>query len=88
MLRKINEAETDEDRDRAFLWLSFLSQGLLRKPTRGGRAGRRQVAHRFNCLVAGEWGSLVELWLRDKEKTAADRVGRERRRREEMVEAE
>ena len=50
--------------------------------------GRRQVAHRFNCLVAGEWGSLVELWLRDKEKTAADRVGRERRRREEMVEAE
>ena len=64
VLRKVNDAETDEDKDRALLWLSFLSQGLLRKPTRGGRAGRRQVAHRFNSLIAGDWGALVELWLK------------------------
>ena len=48
VLRKISVVNTDEDKDRALLWLSFLSQGLLRKPTRGGRAGRRQVAYRFN----------------------------------------
>jgi hypothetical protein len=88
VLRKVHDAETDEEKDGALQWLSFLSQGQLRKPTRGGRAGKRQVALRFNSLIAGDWGALVELWLKDKEKTVADRTWRERQRREEMVEAE
>ena len=88
VLRKISVADTDEDKDRALLWLSFLSQGLLRKPTRGGRPGRQQVAYRLNILVAGDCGALVELWLRDKEKTVADRTRRGRQRRDELVESE
>ena len=37
------------------MWLGFLAQALLRKPTRGGRAGRREVAKRFLCVNEGTW---------------------------------
>ena len=40
------------------------------------------------ALLLGIGGALVELWHKDKEKTIADRAGRERQRREELVQAE
>ena len=48
-------AETELETTRALMWLGFLAQALLRKPTRGGRAGRREVAKRFLCVNEGTW---------------------------------
>ena len=40
-----------------------LPQALMRKSTRGGVAGRGQIAKRFNDLFSQDWGKLVSLWL-------------------------
>ena len=55
-----------EEKDRALMWLGFLPQCLQRKPTRGSKIGRAQVAHRYHCYSQGDWGSLVILWERDR----------------------
>ena len=52
--------------DQALMWLCFLPQALLRKPVRGGRAGRSLVATRFNNLSQGIWGFLVNKWEEEK----------------------
>ena len=58
----------EEDEERALMWFCFLPQALLRKAGRGGKAGRGQVARRFNTLAKEDWGGLVEIWERDVEK--------------------
>ena len=40
-----------------------LPQALMRKSTRGGLAGRGQVAKRCNDLCSQDLGKLVSLWL-------------------------
>ena len=42
-----------------------LPQALMRKSTRGGVAGRGQIAKRFNDLFSQDWGKLISLWLED-----------------------
>ena len=54
VLGRWERAETEEERDLALMWLGFLPQALLRRPTRGGRAGRREVAKRFLCTNQGD----------------------------------
>ena len=66
VLTRWEGAETEQERDRALMWLGFLSQALLRKPVRGGRAGRREVAKRFECVNHGDWGNIVDMWSRDQ----------------------
>ena len=66
MLHKLHTALTDPEINRALMWLCFLPQALLREVQRGGRQCRGLVAKRFNCLSQGDWGTLVELWERDK----------------------
>ena len=68
VLQRLEEAGTDEEETRALKWFMFLPQALLRKASRGGRAGRGQVARRFNALVRGDWGAVVVFWLKDKER--------------------
>ena len=85
-LRKWREAVTDIEISLALSWLLFLPQALLRRPTRGGRVGRKEVAKRFNCLTRGDWGSLIELWEKDKNVQTADKE--RRRRREPRMEKE
>ena len=80
VLQHWEDASSDEEQDRALKWLGFLPQALLRKPTRGGKAGRAQVAYRFNCLISRDWGSLVELWKTDHDKMRQQR--RDRRLRD------
>ena len=65
VLRRWEGAESEEERDRALRWLAFLPQALLRKPGRGGRQGRREVAKRFLCVTEGDWGNLVVMWGKD-----------------------
>ena len=79
ILQKWDEASTEEGVTLALLWLGFLPQALQRKPTRGGKVGRAQVAHRYNSCIIGDWGEVVKLWERDNEKREE---GREERRRE------
>ena len=59
------DAEKDSDRDRALMWLGFLPQCLLRRPTRGGKAGRRQVAKRFLFINNEDCETLVTMWETD-----------------------
>ena len=80
VLRKWREANTELDTILALCWFLFLPQALLRRPTRGGRAGRKEVARRFNSVALGDWGGVVELWEKDK---IFQTTERERRRRRE-----
>ena len=58
------EAEEDgEELDRALKWWFFLPQALCRRALRGGRTGVSQIRKRFNCVVTGDCGELVRLWL-------------------------
>lgn len=65
VLQREVAAETDLAKERALKWICFLSQGLLRTPRRGSRAGRGAVAQRFRAVVQGDWGSLVTMWRSD-----------------------
>ena len=69
VLQREAAAETDLARERALKWICFLSQGLLRTPRRGKRAGRGAVAKRFRAVVLGNWGSLVTMWQSDVART-------------------
>ena len=87
VMRKWREAATEVDITTVLSWLLFLPQALLRRPTRGGLAGRKEVARRFNYLARGDWGSVLEMWEKDKSTQTADRE-RRRRRGELRVERE
>ena len=65
VLRREAEAESSLVKERALKWFCFLSQGLLRTPRRGAKAGRGAVAKRFRAVVQGDWGSLVTMWQSD-----------------------
>ena len=65
VLSRWEAAISDEQENMALMWIMFLQQSLLRKPSRGGRGGRGQVAKRFQCLQRGDWGSLVEMHQED-----------------------
>ena len=83
VIRRWKAATTEEAKVLALSWFLFLPQGLLRRPTRGGRFGRNEVASRFNAVTREDWGALVEMWERDKVKVSANRERRRRRRRNE-----
>ena len=73
VLRKWLSANTETEVNLALMWFLFLPQALLRKPVRGGRAGRQMIAKRFNCIVKGDWGSLIDLWESDKVSVSGSR---------------
>ena len=50
-LERWEEARTEGEKDTALLWLGFWAQGLLRKPSRGGKQGRSDVARRFTMAL-------------------------------------
>ena len=60
----------------------------MREAHRGGRQGRGLVAKRFNALSRGDWGTLVDLWEKDKRaakmKTDQPRQQREKSDRSEQ----
>ena len=79
VLRKWKAAANKEEETRALLWLGFLPQCLQRKPSRGGPAGRKEVAYRYECALNEDWESLVNLWERDR--NSRRRFIKERRQR-------
>ena len=87
VLHRLHAAEGELETNRALMWLCFLPQALLREAQRGGRQGRGLVAKRFNTVSRGDWGTLVELWERDR-RAAITRGEQTRNNREESVQAE
>ena len=81
VLRRWRDAETEQEANYALMWWMILPQVLLRKPFRGGRGGRNLVSQRFNCLVQGNWGTLLSLWVKDCEELGRVRQRRGRRGR-------
>ena len=65
--REAKQSGMQEKETESLKWLLFICQALLRKPRRGGKKGTREVAKRFNFLVVGDWGSLVEQYIADVE---------------------
>ena len=86
-LSKWKEASTEYDAETALLWMGFWAQCLQRKPSRGGRQGRVEVANRYECVIQGDWSGLVDRWERDRkkrdEKLAAKRRSRSDRENED-----
>ena len=89
-LRRWKEASSEHDKETALLWISFWAQGLQRKPSRGGRQGRVEVASRYNCVLEEDWAGLVDRWERDKHKRDEKYVRRSRpdRKSEELEQKE
>ena len=79
VLRRRERAISDLETRLALSWWLFLPQALLRRPNRGGRAGRQQVAKRFACLSRGDWGGLIDLWEKDRKILAEKNERRNRR---------
>lgn len=68
ILTRVWENQVDgEELDRALKWWFFIPQCLLRKATRGGRAGMGLVKKRFDCIINDNYGELVNLWVRDRD---------------------
>ena len=91
VLQREAAAESPLAKERALKWFCFLSQGLLRTPRRGSRAGRGAVAKRFRAVTLGDWGSLVTMWQEDVARTEERdrrREGRVRTRLQDRVEEE
>ena len=75
-LRRWRKAATEHDAETALLWILFWAQCLQRKPSRGGRQGRVEIASRYNCVLEEDWDGLVERWLKDKQKRGEKAAGR------------
>ena len=60
--------------------MGFWAQCLQRKPSRGGRQGRVEVANRYECVIQGDWSGLVDRWERDRKKRD-DKLAAKRRSR-------
>ena len=79
ILRRIQEAQSEEELDRGLKGFLLSPQLLLREPRRGGRKGQssNEVSARFDCVVREDWGTLLSRLRADKE---AVRVREENRR--------
>ena len=73
-LTKWQEATSDFEKNTSLIWMSFWAQALLRKPARGGRAGRNEVASRFKCVTDGDWSRLINYWEKDLSKLEEKQV--------------
>ena len=85
-LRRWKDATTEFNRDTALMWMGFWAQALQRKPMRGGRQGRVEVASRYSCVLQRDWAGLIERWERDKLKRATQLAKRREERAEEEEE--
>ena len=77
------EAETEEQLTRALKWFLVYPQATLRQAKRSGQNGRgpMMVAQRFQAVMEGDWGRLLEMLSSDKEHERRRREVRRRRAR-------
>ena len=82
-LTRWSDAQSEQDKTTALLWMGFWAQGLQRKPHRGGRQGRTEVAFRYSCVQEGNWIALIDMWERDLERRTESLEKMKERRRSE-----
>ena len=92
VLRRIQEAATEQELTRSLKWWLILPQVLLRQARRSGRKGQgaKMIAARFQTMVEGDCGKLLIMLEKDKEANeraaAAKRRGRQQQQEEEDME--
>ena len=56
VLRAVQAVDEGIEMERALKWFLILPKAVFRQARRGGKAGRRQIIRRINCLVRRDWG--------------------------------
>ena len=69
ILRRILAAQSEEELNRGLKWFLISAQVFFREPKRGGKKGQSNghLAARFDCVMRGDWGSLLTIWKADKD---------------------
>ena len=69
MLRKVQQAGSEEEITRALKWFLALPKLLLREPKRGGRKGQGtgELSARFEAVRTENWGQLLVFLKKDEE---------------------
>ena len=69
VLRKVQQAGSEEETTRALKWLLALPKLLLREPKRGGRKGQGtgELSARFEAVRTENWGLLLVFLKKDEE---------------------
>ena len=68
ILRRLQQATSEEEEARALKWFLIAPQAFLREPKRGGKKGQifSALNTRFDCVVRGDFGSILQLLESDK----------------------
>ena len=90
ILRYVMTAQTEEQLDRGLKWLLIYPQATLRMAKRSGRKGQGQamVASRFQAIMEGDWGRLLEMLSVDRLQEERNQVRRRRAARAQGLQEE
>ena len=86
ILRRLQQAGTEQEEIRALKWFLVAPQAFLREPRRGGKKGQSNsaISARFDSIVRDDWGTVLALLQADKAALKQrDRVRNRRRNRED-----
>ena len=85
ILGRILAAQTDKETERGLKWFLVAAQVFFREPKRGGKRGQSngQIAARFDCILRGDWGSLLTQLQADKEAATSHQSTRKRKDNQE-----
>ena len=88
VLRRIQEATTEQELTRYLKWRLILPQVLLRQAQRNGKKGQgaRMVNGRFQAMVEGDWGKLLVMLEKDREANERAAMARRRGRQQQQEE--
>ena len=90
ILRRLQEASTEEEETRALKWFLIAPQAFLREPRRGGKKGQSSsaVSARFDSVVRDDWGTVLALLQADRTALKQREGARGRRDRRETGDIE
>ena len=90
ILKRILAAQTEEELNRDLKWFLFSAQLFFREPKRGGSKGQSNgvLAARFDCLLRGDWGTLLELWQADRAALVSRQGGKKSQKKEDPAVSE
>lgn len=90
VLRRIQEATTEQELTRYLKWRLILPQVLLRQAQRNGKKGQgaRMVNGRFQAMVEGDWGKLLVMLEKDREANERAAAARTRGRQQQEEDME
>ena len=85
ILGRILAAQTDKETERGLKWFLAAAQVFFREPKRGGKRGQSngQIAARFDCILRGDWGSLLTQLQADKKAATSHQSTRKRKDNQE-----